>query len=628
MRTFIYNSLQKTTFQVRLGQKLSENFEQENGVLQGGVGSVINFSLLMNQVAKMIPKDIKFTMYADDLAIYIKAKRLTTAERRLQLAINNIVRWSNDVGLKISKNKTKCMLFTKRRVVETPELKIGNEIIPNVREQKFLGLTWDRKMTWIPHIRNLKESCRKSLNLLGFVSNRKWGADRKMLENLYNALILSKLDYGNTLYSTASETALKKLNPIQNQAMRIITGAFRSSPIVSLNVESNITPLDLHRLEEQAKTTIRTLRNTKSPATKLIKTEWEKEETAWRQIERIKEEFFPGEAIPKIANFKPEGVAPWEIKTVKTCTKLEYLDKSKEYSAKIRDDFETHRNEHSGETEIYTDGSKTDTKVGSAAIAFKGGKTFVTKKKTLSKYATVFTAESYAIIDAIDICERTNDHKITIYSDSKSVIKAIENKRHQNPIIQKIQNKLYDTRKDIHICWIPSHCGIPGNEAADKAAKEASEILQAGKEPIPHRDIFQHITKKIKEKWTLRWQKVPISNKLKEIKEEIKKWSSSYHKDRHKETTLARLRLGHVNITHRHLMERKQPPVCIECREGITVKHLLIKCKKYKRERMKYFPDIVRMTDKEAMGHLLGDNQSRLEKLFLFLGETKLYKAI
>ena len=37
------------------------------------------------------------------------------------------------------------------------------------------------------------------------------------------------------------------LDPVQNDGLRLATFAFRSSPIASLHVESNILPLDLHR---------------------------------------------------------------------------------------------------------------------------------------------------------------------------------------------------------------------------------------------------------------------------------------------------------------------------------------------------------------------------------------------
>ena len=68
---------------------------------------------------------------------------------------------------------------------------------------------------------------------------------KKTLLHLYYALIRSKLDYGSAVYGSARESYLKMLEPIQNQSFRLCPGAFRSSPVSSLQVEANEMPLEL-----------------------------------------------------------------------------------------------------------------------------------------------------------------------------------------------------------------------------------------------------------------------------------------------------------------------------------------------------------------------------------------------
>ena len=68
------------------------------------------------------------------------------------------------------------------------------------------------------------------------------GADRKTLQRLYTTLVQSKLDYG-----ASKSNVLKRLEPIQNACLRAITGAFRSSPAVSLCVKTGMLPLDFSR---------------------------------------------------------------------------------------------------------------------------------------------------------------------------------------------------------------------------------------------------------------------------------------------------------------------------------------------------------------------------------------------
>lgn len=110
--------------------------------------------------------------------------------------------------------------------------------IPVKTESKFLGLVFDRKLSFIPHIEYVRVKCQKAINLLHVVSSFDWGADRTTLLMLYRSLIRSRLDYGCIVYGSARDSYIKRLDPIQNQALRLSLGAFRTSPIVSLEVES------------------------------------------------------------------------------------------------------------------------------------------------------------------------------------------------------------------------------------------------------------------------------------------------------------------------------------------------------------------------------------------------------
>nr|CAH7735220.1 unnamed protein product [Callosobruchus chinensis] len=140
--------------------------------------------------------------------------------------------------------------------------------------------------------------------------------------------------------------------------------------------------------------------------------------------------------------------------------------------------------------------------------------------------------------------------------------------------------------------WIPSHCGIQGNERADRSAKAAanSDYPDEGI-PNPSRDLVIE---------SLRYPK---------------------ELTRREQVILCRLRIGHTNLTHSHLLTRGTTPRCTNCDEILTVKHFLSECPLYTylKRRLQMNIDLPR---------ILSTSLPNVEILFTFLKEINLYHKI
>ena len=128
-----------------------------------------------------------------------------------------------------------------------PDLNLYGVSILVVNEFKFLGVIFDKKLTIKQHIRYLKDIYFEALNLLRVIAHKDWGADCVALLKLYRSHVRSKLDYGCVVYRSARKSALESLDRVQNAALRICLGAFRTSPVSSLHVEAGKLPLELRR---------------------------------------------------------------------------------------------------------------------------------------------------------------------------------------------------------------------------------------------------------------------------------------------------------------------------------------------------------------------------------------------
>ena len=61
-------------------------------------------------------------------------------------------------------------------------------------QNKFVGVIFNSKLSFVPLIKGLKKKCLKDLDILKVDGHYEWGADRKTAR-LNHALIRSKLDY-------------------------------------------------------------------------------------------------------------------------------------------------------------------------------------------------------------------------------------------------------------------------------------------------------------------------------------------------------------------------------------------------------------------------------------------------
>ena len=237
---FIEGFLKDRQFQVRLSSHYSQLFDQEMGVPQGSILSVTLFGLKINSIVKAISPGVECSLYVDDFLICYRSKYINIIERHIQRCLNKLSIWADTNGFKFSPSKTVCMHFCRlRKLHPEPSLTLNGSPIPVVEETKFLGVIFDRKLSFISHIRYLKEKCTKALNLLRVIAHTTWGADQQSLLHLYRSLIRSKLDYGCVVYGSARRSYLQMLDPIQNHALRLCLGAFRTSPSSSLCVLAN-----------------------------------------------------------------------------------------------------------------------------------------------------------------------------------------------------------------------------------------------------------------------------------------------------------------------------------------------------------------------------------------------------
>ncbi|XP_073988367.1 uncharacterized protein [Rhodnius prolixus] len=265
---------------------------------------------------------------------------------------------------------------------------------------------------------------------------------------------------------------------------------------------------------------------------------------------------------------------------------------------------------------IFTDGSKIDNGVG-CAVYTEG----VTLQWTLPPYATVFTAEVYAICQALKLIIEKKYNKVLILSDSLSTLMALRDIFSADPMIININNMLHQLRtygQRVTFAWVPGHIGVSGNEKADQAARSAASNQIQSVIPVRPTDLKAHIKENIIRKWQHQWDYV--NEKLKDIEPRVQR-SAAENLPRRESVIITRLRIGHTRVTHGHLLIGARRPRCSWCNERLTVAHVLEECQTLRQHRAQAgLPDDLRA--------VLEIGSSHKKRLFAFLKKIQLYHKI
>ena len=135
----------------------------------------------------------------------------------------------------IFKNKNKMIHFWKlSKLHNDPCLKLNESEISVLEQHKFLSLIFDRKLTFIPHLKYLKIKWSKILQIYR-------GANRNTLIKLYRSLLRSKWIMLNFIYGATRKSYTKILDATYRQGLRLGFGVFRTFPVESRYTEAGET---------------------------------------------------------------------------------------------------------------------------------------------------------------------------------------------------------------------------------------------------------------------------------------------------------------------------------------------------------------------------------------------------
>ena len=480
-QSWLSNRLAYVTF----GNASSQKRVMKQGVPQGSVISPLLFIIYIVDITNNIPPEVIVSLFADDVALYSSSIDLATAEARIQEALNAVAQWSTKWKLTISVGKCEASFFStnshESKWRPKPELTIGEFEIPYSENPKFLGVIYDKQLTFTEHANNVAKSAKSKSRALVHLAGTDWGYDKATLRSTYLAIGRTTMDYAGAAWQPwLSKTSFEQLESAQRFTGRIITGHLKTTPNECILLDTNLTSMVTKCRQNAVIALEKSKRLPPNNPRRQVKERQVKQRTtkpSWRNgAIKACEEIFENE--DHTSPFPPER-KPWT-----DTTKISFR-----YSETKKSDSESEQRK-AGEQAIletgdqgitfYTDGSAAGGNClgGAGVVEYENDR----EPHELFYPAGLWTSSNQAQLTAIEhaltmATDKPEQKKIRIITDSRSAVLRLESLIHNNKPdtrtennIQGLLEKMSHNDQHLTMVWCPGYCNIDGNERTDNCA--------------------------------------------------------------------------------------------------------------------------------------------------------------
>jgi len=233
------------------------------------------------------------------------------------------------------------------------------------------------------------------------------------------------------------------------------------------------------------------------------------------------------------------------------------------------------------------------------------------------------------------------DRPVEIFSDSQAALRRVRQLgdgpgQAMVQQIHQLERSLADQGVEIRYFWVPSHEGVPGNEAADRAAKQAADDRM----DLLQYTTLAHLNRQISERFA-QTRKRFITERInrKFVYSGRRTMNPALRKERKRDASVFwQMSCAHA-LTDSHLktMRKTDDDACWHCGSGqqMTRTHLFERCTAFKEERRQLWKDIGQVKRDKALsdgkrpqrrvcvGRLFAREEYK-EVVMDFLGATKI----
>ena len=163
----------------------------------------------------------------------------------LQNHLNLLDEYFLEYGLKVNVDKCQATLFTRKLKIIPPKITLSNRELVWTRQTKYLGVTLDKNLSFRPHIKNINsKAVGRMKSIIPLLLHRAITEKSKLL--IYTSIVRPIITYASPAWSTLPRTGYRKLQILQNRALRLITKLPRYTRITQLHDITGIPTIQEH----------------------------------------------------------------------------------------------------------------------------------------------------------------------------------------------------------------------------------------------------------------------------------------------------------------------------------------------------------------------------------------------
>jgi hypothetical protein len=213
----IASFLTERKFKVLVEGEFSTPRKIAAGIPQGSVLAPVLYSLYINDAAAA--PGTHLALFTDDTRIYATEKHERHVLYKLQRGLNAVNSWCERWNVKNNEEKTQAIYFSRKLRVPDDVLQLNGRYILIVNSVTYLGVTFDRRMTWRHHIeRTVAQALCAYIRTYSLIKSGLLSKNIK--STLYEALIMSVMTYVCPTCEYAADAHFLNLQCLQNSIPR------------------------------------------------------------------------------------------------------------------------------------------------------------------------------------------------------------------------------------------------------------------------------------------------------------------------------------------------------------------------------------------------------------------------